>query len=88
YKIFDDLKGNTDPWIVHKQLSPNCTVIKFGYPEKPDGYTISQVFQLLEESLANKLDDDYKQFDASMRRTLEAVARNGAENVFSGSDSF
>ncbi|CAG7720943.1 unnamed protein product, partial [Allacma fusca] len=37
YKIFDDLKGNTDPWIVHKQLSPNCTVIKFGYPEKPDG---------------------------------------------------
>ena len=55
---------------LHKEINPQCPIVKFGYPAEPDGYTVNQFVQMMQDAVGNKLVSCYDIFSAFLRGLL------------------
>jgi len=78
-KSADDFSNITDPWNVHKEMFPECPLVKLGKPARPDDYTMGTILTLMGECEAQRLEYEYEELEKKTLEMLEHIKKQKGE---------
>lgn len=52
--ILEELQANSNPWMLHAEMSPDCYIITLGQRDEVDDYTMDQVMEMIFRKICNE----------------------------------